>query len=438
VRSYGNRRVGRAIGLANRRVPIPLLLLLAGFAGAAPAALGAPAKVLGPNKCTSCHDHEKQAAWAPKDTHAKALQQLEDKNASKYAKAIGLADPYDLKGSCVGCHATVFNGDANAGVSCETCHGAGSDYVDPHQQKGNYAKAVSLGMFDTRGNLQIWAKMCMDCHVMRDAKLIASGHKSGADFDAGAGSQKIVHWAPTYDFAKISALGKAAGGKPAGGAAAPAPAAPAAAPAAAPPAPKPTAAPPPAAAPAPAPAPTAKPAPQAAEPPAAAKPAQPSPVPARPTPAAPTPEVKKPTSPPAPPPPTAVPPPPPTAVVAAPAPAAVVPKAPSPTSEIPITIEASPIPTRVVAPRHTEAPPAPRAVEAAPATSVEPARAAPAAPSAPKPKPTARRPYKKKVLTHVTPQAPAQAESQPTSQPAPTVTPTRRPASQAPPVRAPH
>ncbi len=80
----------------------------------------------------------------------------------------------------MGCHATVFSGDANAGVSCETCHGAGSDYVEPHQQKGTHARSVTLGLFDTRGNLSVWAKMCVDCHIMKDAKLIAAGHKSGS------------------------------------------------------------------------------------------------------------------------------------------------------------------------------------------------------------------------------------------------------------------
>ena len=395
------------------------LLLLSALLWPAPSALGAPAKVLGPNKCTSCHDHEKQAAWAGKDTHAKALAQLEDKNAAKYAKAIGLADPYDLKGSCVGCHATVFNGDANAGVSCETCHGAGSDYVEPHQQKGNHARSLTQGLIDTRGSLQVWAKMCVDCHIMRDPKLIASGHKSGAEFDVGTGSQKIVHWDPPYDFAKLSALGKAGGGgKPAAAAAAPkpetkpaaaaapAPAAAPAAPAAAPPV-KPTTAP---AAP-PAPAPTAKPAPApaAAEPPpATAKPAAPPPATAAPAPPAT-----------------------PTAVAVAPAVPAepAVAAAPSPTPEIPITIEASPVPTRgrpAAAPQPPQRPAEPPAASVAPAAAEAPAPA----PSSEKPvKPTPRKAYPKKALTHVTPQP---------SPPAPTPTPTKRPAPAAPPIRAPH
>ncbi|HEV8232891.1 MAG TPA: multiheme c-type cytochrome [Thermoanaerobaculia bacterium] len=193
-------------------------------------ALGSPAaaapKYLGPNKCVSCHEHETLKAWADKDKHSRALQQLDDAKAAKYAAAIGLSDPYDLKGSCVTCHATVFSGDANAGVSCEKCHGPGSDYLAPHQEKGNYAKAVSLGMIDTRGNYPVWAALCVNCHVVTDAKLTGAGHKSGANFETGAESRKIVHWKETYDFARLAAAGKAAVARRAGGAPPPAAAAP--------------------------------------------------------------------------------------------------------------------------------------------------------------------------------------------------------------------
>src|SRR5439155_24252163 len=112
----------------------------------------------------------------------------EDRMAPGYAKAIGLADPYDLRGSCVKCHATVFKGDANAGVSCESCHGAGSGYLEPHQRRGSYQTAVSLGMNAMRGNYVVWAKLCLDCHVIADKKLVAAGHVSGADFEIGAKS----------------------------------------------------------------------------------------------------------------------------------------------------------------------------------------------------------------------------------------------------------
>lgn len=192
----------------------------------APSVASAQRRYLGPNKCTSCHDHEPQKAWEPKDKHSKALAQLEDKNASKYAGAIGLSDVYSLKGACVDCHATVYAGDANAGVSCETCHGPGSEYLEPHQVKGAYAKSVALGMIDTRGNYARWARLCVDCHIVTDRRLTAAGHPSGAKFDISVDSQKIrvaggsVHWDESYDFAKLAAAGRVESARKGGGAAA--------------------------------------------------------------------------------------------------------------------------------------------------------------------------------------------------------------------------
>ena len=116
-------------------------------------ASGVPAAAqtfLGPSKCVQCHDHERQAAkWQKQEplafkgkAHYATLKQLDAPKALGWAKAIGLADAYDLKGSCVKCHATVFRGDANAGVSCESCHGGASGYLEPHQPKGAYALSL--------------------------------------------------------------------------------------------------------------------------------------------------------------------------------------------------------------------------------------------------------------------------------------------------------
>jgi cytochrome c554/c'-like protein len=201
---------------------------------AAPASAQA---VVGPTKCTSCHDHDRQATkWQKEEpvqykdkAHYNTRKQLEAPKAASYAKAIGLADPYDVKGSCVTCHATVFRGDANAGVSCESCHGPAGNYLDPHQVKGSYAKAVSLGLRDLRTKPPAIAKACVTCHLTTDKRLVAAGHPSGAEFDVGAGLKKIVHWATTYDYAAVTAAGHAAMG-PAAAAGARAAAAPAAAP----------------------------------------------------------------------------------------------------------------------------------------------------------------------------------------------------------------
>src|SRR5207344_595817 len=122
------------------------------------AAAAAAQTYTGPSRCVGCHDHDRQAQkWQKEEpaelkgkSHFNTLKQLDGPKAAGFAKAIGLADPYDLKGSCVKCHSTVFRGDANAGVSCESCHGASSGYIEVHQPKGSYLKAVAAGLRDLK------------------------------------------------------------------------------------------------------------------------------------------------------------------------------------------------------------------------------------------------------------------------------------------------
>jgi len=189
---------------------------------------------VGPSKCVQCHDHDRQAAkWQKEEplalkgkAHFSTLKQLDGTKAAGFAKAVGLADPYALTGSCVKCHATVFRGDANAGVSCESCHGPASAWNELHQQKGSYAKAVAAGMRELRDKPAAIARVCVDCHVLTDRRLAAAGHPTGEAFDAGVSLQKLVHWTRPYDFAQVSAAARAAGAgrAPAAAAAALAPA----------------------------------------------------------------------------------------------------------------------------------------------------------------------------------------------------------------------
>ena len=207
---------------------------------------------LGPSKCVQCHDHERPARkWQKEEpaalkgkAHYNTLKQLDAPKSAQWAKAIGLGDPYDLKGSCVKCHGTVFRGDANAGVSCESCHGPSSGYNDIHQEKGKYQASVAAGLRDLRNKVATIAKTCVECHVVPDRRLAAAGHPAGAGFDAGASIKKIVHWDTAYDYAQVTAAGKAAsaGRAPAGVARGPGGSAPAAAAPAAPAASAPSAA----------------------------------------------------------------------------------------------------------------------------------------------------------------------------------------------------
>jgi len=233
-----------------------------------------PHQTIGKAKCVNCHDHEAEKLWSekkdgpPPNNHLNALRQLEAPKAAIFAKAIGLADPYDPKGSCAACHGTILKGTVVDGVTCESCHGPGSGYVDVHQQKGAYRQAVAAGLADTVKNPDAWAPMCTKCHVLSDSALIQAGHPSGDDFDLGAKFATVaLHWTSVYsNRADIVARARTARATIVASRKALAVAAPAAAPAApAPSSPPPTS--------------VAAPAPVAAhpQPPAASRPAMPAP-----------------------------------------------------------------------------------------------------------------------------------------------------------------
>jgi cytochrome c554/c'-like protein len=164
---------------------------------------------IGPAKCIDCHDHDYHANWWKKEDgttkggrvirHFNSLNRLEEPNSAKYAKAVGLADVYDPAGSCVKCHASVYKGEANAGVSCESCHGGASGYLEPHKEKGAYKQAVAAGMRDIMSQPKAWAPDCMRCHVMDSKTLIDAGHPSGDEFNIAEKFRPVAkHWQGKY------------------------------------------------------------------------------------------------------------------------------------------------------------------------------------------------------------------------------------------------
>jgi hypothetical protein len=183
-------------------------------------------QMLGPGQCLNCHDHDKENDWyshkellevvrlfpekGANAGHVNSLNQLESPKSDAFAKAIGQADKYDANGACVRCHATVFNGDANAGVSCESCHGPASAYLTPHQVKGSYDTAVTqYGMTRLVGNIQGWTQQCTNCHVMDDDRLIKAGHPAGDDFDLSKRYLPVsLHFKKTYSPEQVNAIAK--------------------------------------------------------------------------------------------------------------------------------------------------------------------------------------------------------------------------------------
>ncbi|MGH7456828.1 MAG: multiheme c-type cytochrome, partial [bacterium] len=126
----------------------------------------------------------------------------------KIARLAGVDAGSMLKGNqqCMSCHGTVISGkearEAEDGVSCESCHGPGSAYKDPHSEgdpklgikRPGRIKALQLGMVELK-NLDNRANTCVRCHYITDQKLLAAGHPNGANFNYISGLKKVAkHW----------------------------------------------------------------------------------------------------------------------------------------------------------------------------------------------------------------------------------------------------
>ena len=106
---------------------------------------------------------------------------------------------------CMDCHGTVVTGrekrEVADGVSCQSCHGAAKDFLEPHQEgdkaqgqtRPGYVNALKLGMTELK-DPATRAATCAGCHYITDPRLISSGHPSGADFDYASGMAEVRHW----------------------------------------------------------------------------------------------------------------------------------------------------------------------------------------------------------------------------------------------------
>ncbi|MCX7974136.1 MAG: cytochrome c family protein, partial [Candidatus Aminicenantes bacterium] len=88
---------------------------------------------VGAAKCAMCHRSEKQGQQYPiweKSTHATSFQALASPQAKTYAQSEGITNPTESP-QCLKCHAPLFEKASELkaeGVTCEVCHGPGSEY----------------------------------------------------------------------------------------------------------------------------------------------------------------------------------------------------------------------------------------------------------------------------------------------------------------------
>ena len=151
--------------------------------------------------CGRCHNSQER--WWRSDPHsatARPFRANEPRNV-EIARAYGVAAGDMGRGDqiCMWCHGTPVSTPSRkvrAGVGCQRCHGAGADYLEPHQTIG-YSASVTLGLTDLRDSA-VQAATCAGCHYITDPGLINAGHPVGDGFEIGSRIDEIVHWGAAF------------------------------------------------------------------------------------------------------------------------------------------------------------------------------------------------------------------------------------------------
>ncbi len=168
-----------------------------------------PAKIVSAETCGECH-LSTYAVW--KGTpHARGFKTLHRKaSAEAIAGKLGLR-LVKRDSVCLRCHytPTVDDGElkAAAGVTCESCHGAGQDWIDVHNDYGGggadhnsesaehrqtrVEQSRAAGMRRPSDDLYAVASTCFGCHAVPEEELVnVGGHGTGsAGFELVAWSQ---------------------------------------------------------------------------------------------------------------------------------------------------------------------------------------------------------------------------------------------------------
>jgi len=182
-----------------------------GLTSASASAATDHAKIVGPTQCTECHK-ETGAIWESTPHFETFRKMPRNKKGREIAKNMGFKR-IKAGSLCLDCHFTSQPKAKDklkpiAGISCESCHGAGADYIKVHssfsgkkkaeettdEAKQRWVKSEAAGMIRPQ-KMYDWAKNCYACHTVPNEKLVnVGGHTAGSDFELVAWSQgKIRH-----------------------------------------------------------------------------------------------------------------------------------------------------------------------------------------------------------------------------------------------------
>jgi len=164
----------------------------------------APVEFVGSTKCKKCHLAEHKS-WETL-RHGKAFDTLKPGNAAD-GKAKHKFDPakdYTKDATCVGCHTVGFGkpggyqtpADEEAAkkmkplenVGCESCHGAGSNYIVLHEEIMKSKRKYKMDEMYSAGATKMEAAVCLTCHSEKSPTVDKS-----VPFDFEKMKEKGVH-----------------------------------------------------------------------------------------------------------------------------------------------------------------------------------------------------------------------------------------------------
>ncbi|NKB76212.1 MAG: hypothetical protein GKR96_03995 [Gammaproteobacteria bacterium] len=164
-----------------------------------------PSKVKGPDACGECHE-DSVSAWKLSH-HATSFKSMpRSEGAREIADKMGIKR-IKSESDCLTCHFTASDSEGSAkpiaGISCESCHGAGVDWIDVHSDFGGkdvkaededpahkvkrYADSEAAGMIRPSNTYEV-AENCFGCHTVPNENLVnTGGHVAGSNFE-------LVRW----------------------------------------------------------------------------------------------------------------------------------------------------------------------------------------------------------------------------------------------------
>ncbi|MCH8311735.1 MAG: cytochrome c family protein [Nitrospinae bacterium] len=199
--------------------------ILTGMLGVTPKPVSAEVFNTGPKGCEECHEGEFKIWKKTRHFTSFSTAHREPKDSAKPSpkkilKAVGGKKRMKRNETCALCHYTLEQKDAGAkpsvksGTSCESCHGASSEWLAIHDnygegikrqdesaenKKARIAKSTAAGLIWPDMQYQV-VENCMTCHGLAHpdlagdvlAKMLGAGHPINPDFEAVKYSQGTV------------------------------------------------------------------------------------------------------------------------------------------------------------------------------------------------------------------------------------------------------